>query len=60
MLKIEEIVSYLKNMNLAAVSRDAGIKQHALWRLTKGKNVAYEIIEKMSDYIESSDKIKTQ
>jgi DNA-directed RNA polymerase specialized sigma54-like protein len=53
MMTLEQVQQSLKPMNLRAVSHDTGIKYSILWRTVNQKTrVAYEVVKKLSDYLE--------
>ena len=52
MLTIEQIKKLLEDRHLSIVAKNAGIGEATIFRLAKGKNVAYPTIKKLSDYLE--------
>lgn len=54
MMTLEHVQLRLKPMNLRVVSTDTGIKYSILWRTVNQKTrVAYDVVKKLSDYIEA-------
>jgi predicted transcriptional regulator len=50
MLTIEELRIKLKNMNLAAVSRDSGVSYPTIYKIFTGsKSVSYKSVKALSD-----------
>ena len=52
MLTIEQIKKLLVDRHLSIVAKNAGIGEATIFRLAKGKNVAYPTVKKLSDYLE--------
>ena len=52
MLTIEQIKKLLEDRHLSVVAKNAGIGEATIFRLAKGKNVAYSTVKKLSDYLE--------
>ena len=52
MLTIEQIKKLLEDRHLSIVAKKAGIGEATIFRLAKGKNVAYPTVKKLSDYLE--------
>ena len=52
MLTIEQIKKLLEDRHLSIVAKNAGIGEATIFRLAKGKNVAYQTVKKLSDYLE--------
>ena len=50
MLTIEQIKKLLEDRHLSIVAKNAGIGEATIFRLAKGKNVAYPTVKKLSDY----------
>lgn len=57
MMRIEEIVKRLKDRNLTAVAKHAGVSYQSLWQIANGlqKQPKYKVVEKLSDYLESNE-----
>ena len=60
MLNKNEIIAKLKDMNLSAVARGAGVNYGTLHHFAKNKdsNVSYETVRKLSNYLQEGDKAK--
>ncbi|WVH13954.1 hypothetical protein CASP1_00031 [Alcaligenes phage CASP1] len=57
MITLDEIKRQLKDMNLRAVSRGAGVHYNALYRLVNGDtNPSYETVHKIVSYLEAKNK----
>lgn len=57
MITLDEIKRQLKDMNLRAVSRGAGVHYNALYRLVNGEtNPSYETVHKIVSYLEAKNK----
>ena len=52
MLTIEQLKKLLEDRHLSIVAKNAGIGEATIFRLAKGKNVAYPTVKKLSDYLE--------
>lgn len=55
MLTIEEIIKKLEPMNLTKVAQEIEVPYGLLWRVVNQKmtHTSYEVVKKLSDYIES-------
>ncbi len=53
MLSPEEIRDRLKDMNLKAVSKNAGLAYNTVYNFSRGKDCRGSVIEKLSNYFEN-------
>ncbi len=58
MLTPDEVRIKLKDMNLKAVARNAGLGYMTVYNLTKGKDCRGSVIEKLSKYLEDKENAK--
>lgn len=55
MMTIEQIRERLKFMNLKKVSEGANIHSNTLYRVAKDKTPSYEVLIKLSEFLERKD-----
>jgi len=55
MLTPEEVKARLKDMNLKAVSRNAGVGYMSIYNLIKGKDSRVSVVQRLSDYLEKRE-----
>lgn len=52
MLTPEEVKNQLKDMNLKAVSRNAGVPYNTLYHFVNGRDSRVSVVQKLSEYLE--------
>ena len=55
MLTLDTIKEQLKDSNLMAVSKSAGVHYNSLYSLMKGSNPSYSTVKALSDYLENKN-----
>lgn len=58
MLTLEQVREALKDRVLLAVSKKTDLSYDTVWRIAnnRDKSVSYEVVKRLSDYLESADK----
>jgi transcriptional regulator with XRE-family HTH domain len=60
MLSLDQIIIILEDKNLSEIAKRTGLSYMTVWRVSTGdhKNVEYETVRKLSEYLERSTTAK--
>ncbi len=57
MLEVQEIRRKLKDSNFTAVAKNSGVNYHILYGFMRGVDVRVSVIEKLTAYLNSLEKV---